>query len=118
VLHLVYGFLTAPNAVVKPIHPKAMPEETDVSMPAPWDETEKNRYKHFVVHGEAVILGVDGVADFNALHSRRMRTRSSSTPSTFWRTMARILRGLSLSMRKTNLAQLLRRPRRHLRRFV
>jgi putative SOS response-associated peptidase YedK len=41
--HLVYGFLTtAPNAVVAPIHPKAMPviltteEECDVWMRAPW----------------------------------------------------------------------------------
>jgi bifunctional non-homologous end joining protein LigD len=82
----------------------------------PWivESALKNRHKHFVIDGEAVVLGVDGVADFNALHGRKYDTRCSSMPSTFWRLDGDDLRRLPLSMRKISLAQLLPAPRRHL----
>jgi bifunctional non-homologous end joining protein LigD len=37
----------------------------------PWiaEAALKNRQKHFVIDGEAVVLGVDGYSDFDALHS-------------------------------------------------
>ena len=36
----------------------------------PWivEAALKNRHKQFVLDGEAVVLGVDGISDFNALH--------------------------------------------------
>src|SRR6516165_6088963 len=39
----------------------------------PWivESALKNRSRHFVIDGEAVVLGVDGVADFEALYSRK-----------------------------------------------
>ncbi|MCP1766038.1 ATP-dependent DNA ligase [Bradyrhizobium japonicum] len=39
----------------------------------PWivEAALKNREQQFVIDGEAVVLGVDGASDFNALHSRR-----------------------------------------------
>ncbi|RZN10334.1 DNA ligase [Bradyrhizobium genosp. SA-3] len=45
---------------------------TDWTKRYPWiaEAALKNRQKRFVIDGEAVILGVDGISDFNALHSR------------------------------------------------
>src|SRR5919198_17041 len=39
----------------------------------PWivEAARKVRQKQFVLDGEAVVLGVDGISDFNALHSRK-----------------------------------------------
>jgi hypothetical protein len=39
----------------------------------PWigEAALKNRVRQFVIDGEAVVLGVDGYSDFNALHSGR-----------------------------------------------
>ncbi|MBB4366178.1 hypothetical protein GGD66_007913 [Bradyrhizobium sp. CIR48] len=46
---------------------------TDWTKSYPWiaEAALKNRQKRFVIDGEAVILGVDGISDFNALHSRQ-----------------------------------------------
>jgi bifunctional non-homologous end joining protein LigD len=39
----------------------------------PWivEAALKNRQKQFIIDGEAVIIGIDGIPDFNALHSRK-----------------------------------------------
>ena len=37
----------------------------------PWivEAALQNRHKHFVIDGEVVLLGVDGISDFDGLHS-------------------------------------------------
>jgi bifunctional non-homologous end joining protein LigD len=79
----------------------------------PWivEAALKNRHKQFVIDGEAVVLGVDGVADFNALHSRKHDDEVQLYAFDIMALDGEDLRGLPLSMRKTNLARLLaRRP--------
>ena len=46
---------------------------SDRTKRGPWivEAALKNRVKQFVIDGEAVILGIDGVPDFNALHSHK-----------------------------------------------
>jgi ATP-dependent DNA ligase len=79
----------------------------------PWivESALKNRRKHFVIDGEAVLLGVDGVPDFNALHSCRYDAEVQLYAFDCLALDGEDLRELPLSMRKTNLARLLaRRP--------
>jgi len=79
----------------------------------PWivEAALKNRQKHFVLDGEAVILGVDGVPDFDALHSRQHEEEVQLYTFDCLALDGDDLRQLPLSMRKTNLARLLaRRP--------
>ena len=71
----------------------------------------KNRHEQFVLDGEAVVLGVDGVADFNALHSRKHDDEVQCYAFDVLAIDGEDLRRLPLSMRKTNLDRLLaRRP--------
>jgi bifunctional non-homologous end joining protein LigD len=64
-----------------------------------------------VIDGEAVILGVDGIADFNALHSRQHEEEVQLYAFDIMALDGEDLRALPLSLRKTNLARLLaRRP--------
>lgn len=76
----------------------------------PWivEAALKNREQQFVIDGEAVVLGVDGVSDFNALHSRKHDDEVQLYAFDALALGGEDLRHLSLSMRKTNLARLLR----------
>jgi bifunctional non-homologous end joining protein LigD len=79
----------------------------------PWivESALKNRQKQFVIDGEAVILGVDGFPDFNALHSRKQDDEVQLYAFDILALDGEDLRTLPLSLRKTNLARLLaRRP--------
>jgi ATP-dependent DNA ligase len=75
----------------------------------PWvvEAALKNRHEQFVLDGEAVVLGVDGVADFNALHSRQHDDEVQLYAFDIMAVDGDDLRRLPLSMRKTNLARLL-----------
>jgi bifunctional non-homologous end joining protein LigD len=79
----------------------------------PWivEAARKVRQRRFVLDGEAVVLGVDGIADFNALHSRKHDHEVQFCAFDILVAGDDDLRGLPLSMRKANLERLLaRRP--------
>jgi bifunctional non-homologous end joining protein LigD len=79
----------------------------------PWivESALKNRFRQFVIDGEAVVLGVDGVSDFEALHSRQHDEEVQLYAFDIVALDGEDLRCLPLSLRKTNLARLLaRRP--------
>jgi bifunctional non-homologous end joining protein LigD len=71
----------------------------------------KNRSSSFVIDGEAVLLSVDGVSDFDGLHSRQHGAAVQLYAFDCLALDGEDLRKLPLSLRKTNLASLLaRRP--------
>jgi bifunctional non-homologous end joining protein LigD len=79
----------------------------------PWivEAARKIRQKRFVLDGEAVILGVDGISDFDALHSRKHDDEVQFCAFDILVEGGDDLRKLPLSMRKANLERLLaRRP--------
>ncbi|TWI73616.1 ATP dependent DNA ligase-like protein [Bradyrhizobium huanghuaihaiense] len=76
----------------------------------------KNREQNFVIDGEAVVLGVDGVADFNTLHSRNHDDEVQLYAFDILMLGGEDLRPLPLSMRKNQpRAPTARSPRRHVR---
>jgi bifunctional non-homologous end joining protein LigD len=71
------------------------------------EAARKIRQTRFVLDGEAVILGVDGIADFDALHSRQHDEEVQLCAFDIsWRAAT-----IPLHLRKTSLQRLLaRRP--------
>jgi len=71
----------------------------------------KNRHKQFVLDGEVVVLGVNGISDFNALHSGKHNHEVQLYAFDVLAMDGVDLGDLPLSIRKTSLARLLhRRP--------
>src|SRR5207248_7915574 len=86
---------------------------TDWTKRYPWiaEAALKHRQQHFVIDGEAVVLGVDGISDFNALHSRKHEHEVHLYAFDVLAMGGDDLRQLPLHLRKTSLARLLaRRP--------
>ncbi|MBR1157276.1 DNA ligase [Bradyrhizobium sp. JYMT SZCCT0428] len=67
------------------------------------------RSTSFVLDGEAVLLGVDGISDFDGLHSRKHNDEVQFYAFDMLVTDGADIRKLPLTMRKTNLARLLAR---------
>jgi bifunctional non-homologous end joining protein LigD len=71
----------------------------------------RNKTNSFVIDGEAVLLGVDGISDFNGLHSRKHDNEVMLYAFDILALDGEDLRSLPLHLRKTKLARLLaRRP--------
>jgi bifunctional non-homologous end joining protein LigD len=76
----------------------------------PWiaEAALRNRRKQFVIEGEAVVLCLDGMPDFNALHSGKHNPEVQFCAFDVLALDGDDLRDLPLSMRKTDLERLLR----------
>lgn len=69
----------------------------------------RNRNSSFVLDGEAVLLGADGISDFNGLHSRKHDNEVTFYAFDMLVSDGDDIRKLPLSRRKTNLSRLLAR---------
>jgi hypothetical protein len=67
----------------------------------------RNRNSSFVIDGEAVLLGVDGISDFNGLHCRKHDDEVMFYAFDILVSDGEDLRKLPLHLRKNNLARLL-----------
>jgi bifunctional non-homologous end joining protein LigD len=76
----------------------------------PWivETARKIRKSRFILDGEAVVLGVDGISDFNALHSRQHDDEVQLYAFDCLAFNGDDLTDLPLHLRKTNLEQILR----------
>ncbi len=76
----------------------------------PWivEAALRNRQKRFVIDGEAVVLGLDGISDFKALHAGKSNHEVQLCAFDVLAIGGDDLRDLPLSMRKSNLDRLLR----------
>jgi ATP-dependent DNA ligase len=69
----------------------------------------RNRNTSFVINGEAVLLGVDGISDFDGLHGRKHNDEVQFYAFDMLVSDGEDIRKLPLSLRKTNLSRLLAR---------
>jgi bifunctional non-homologous end joining protein LigD len=70
----------------------------------------KLHQKHFAIDGEVVVLGKDGISNFEALASRKHDKQAQFYAFDMVADNSEDLRPLALSLRKDKLAQLLSRP--------
>jgi bifunctional non-homologous end joining protein LigD len=78
------------------------------AVPSNVEAALKLRQKHFVIDGKIVVLDENGVSDFDALHSRKHDERAQLDAFDMLVGDGADLRGLPLTLRKRNLAGLLR----------
>jgi anaerobic glycerol-3-phosphate dehydrogenase len=112
-MDVLFAVQSHPNLRSKPEASSHIHSNSEARVSAsrlPWivEAALKNRRKQFVIDGEAVILGVDGRSDFNALHSRKHNHEVQLCAFDVLAIEGEDLRALPLSMRKTNLDRLLR----------